>query len=942
MDDNKRKAVESTEGPVLLIAGPGTGKTHTLVERIIYLLIDKHVPPEAIMVTTFTRKAAMELQTRITERLQSKQAEVSLQGMYIGTMHSIFLKLAEKYRAQAGLRRGFRLLDDVEQLYMVHEHLHEFLDIPNAEVLMVDENSRREVTPLTQSMRLLHWMNKISDECISTSSLKASGHTVLQALSRAYSLYMRLLDERNAVDFSRLQTVVHDLLQQDEVCLEVGQTFRYIMVDEYQDTSTVQEQIVLKLARVHKNLCVVGDDDQAIYRFRGATVANLIGFEAQFHEGCTVIPLDTNYRSHPKIIRFYEAWMDQCQWEEDGKRYRLPKRIQPHKPNEGRTTRVVKCSGNTVEAWCEEVHAFLTDMHENQVISDWNQVAFLFRSVKDSAVQTLAGYLKARDIPVYAPRTGEFFSREEVQLTLGAIAAIFYPFMPTGMVTGYMDGVFRLFAKQASEDPSLFQWVKDKRRALQEPDNEEASLSDWFYELLTFDCLYRFVPFAYAGHTIEEREAHNLATVSKWLGRLEEQLAGRDVGIREWAVQFFAFFTFLEELGQNEYEDELDYAPSGTVSFYTIHQSKGLEFPVVIVGSLHTVPYPRHDWVEELLQPFYFRAPLEPPLQTNSFDFYRLYYTAFSRSQELLVLSCTELSGDYNGFGRVPSMPFQLLYRKLTDWRDPRVHLHELKLEPVKRFSLLNTYAYTSHIQLYEQCPRKYMFYRLYDFYAGSSWHAYLGDLVHYCVEDIHLAVNQGLDVESKDIVGWLDSYVGPEVSGARWAEIRETAIQHVLAYLSHVSTYVPIILGAELAVRHANAEYVIVGKVDAVLQYVNGSRQVIDIKTGKEPRTEEEYIRYEKQLYLYRYLLKQTGFGDIEDMALFFTGKPEGVLLPVAFEATREAEILVDINQIILDMEAKKVRIDGLPPGETCHHCAFRWVCSRSFAQEDRTALTS
>ena len=173
---------------------------------------------------------------------------------------------------------------------------------------------------------------------------------------------------------------------------------------------------------------------------------------------------------------------------------------------------------------------------------------------------------------------------------------------------------------------------------------------------------------------------------------------------------FNRFFRFLKEGGIDEYEDASEYAPSGCVSFMTIHQSKGLEFPVVIVGSMDAVPRKQYTDLDDLLQgKYYSKEPFEPLEQTKFYDFWRLFYTAFSRAQNLLLLTCQEKT---QGRWRAPSRYFKPVYDQVCTWRNAAFHPEYLSLETIKDVDLKNEYSFTSHITVFEDCARQYKFYR--------------------------------------------------------------------------------------------------------------------------------------------------------------------------------------------------------------------------------------
>ena len=188
---------------------------------------------------------------------------------------------------------------------------------------------------------LCRYLNKVREEAIEPDSLLSAAEPEVCALGEAYALYQQMLADENAIDFSAIQSEM--------------------LLDEYQDTNTIQERILLKLAGAKANICVVGDEDQSIYRFRGASVRNILQFAENFPAGrCKTVVLDTNYRSHPDIVRFYNSWMDRCDWKDGAKRFRYDKTIspQPDKTFDD-CPGVIRLTGEDVDDWCEEVQHFI-------------------------------------------------------------------------------------------------------------------------------------------------------------------------------------------------------------------------------------------------------------------------------------------------------------------------------------------------------------------------------------------------------------------------------------------------------------------------------------------------------------------------------------------------------------------------------------------------------
>src|SRR5690606_4908265 len=301
----------------------------------------------------------------------------------------------------------------------------------------------------------------------------------------------------------------------------------------YQDTNTIQEEIIFLLGGQRQNICVVGDDDQGLYRFRGATIRNILEFPSRFKKGnCVQVELSTNYRSHPSIIQFYNRWMEQMAWNYEGKSFRFNKVIKPREGEHADVPTVIKVSGSDgLSNWGEEVYQFLMAMKEKGKLTDWNQVAFLFRSVKNYKVVSLANYLEERNIPVYSPRSNMFFDREEVRLLIGALMFLFpqYPKIRKWNVDAYLDEwelydqCLMEFAQELRkpENEKLLKWCQIRAREhLTLQQNTDYSFAGLFYQLLQFGLFNRYLE-QDSYKVNDTRPVRNLSLFSKLLTKFE-------------------------------------------------------------------------------------------------------------------------------------------------------------------------------------------------------------------------------------------------------------------------------------------------------------------------------------------------------------------------------------------------------------------------------------
>ncbi|PLR81831.1 ATP-dependent helicase [Bacillus canaveralius] len=945
----QQKAVETTEGPVLIIAGPGSGKTFTLVERIYHLITEKNVAAENILVATFTEKAAQELMTRVSNRLHDTGIFFNLNEMYLGTIHSICLRILEENREFTRLKKNFMLMDQFDQQYFLYQKMNQYLQLSNIELIISERSSRWK-----NAATLLQWINKISEEMLNVEKLKCSSELQIQALGFCYELYQQHLEEENALDFSTIQLEAYHLLQEHpEITEQLSEKLQYLMIDEYQDTNTIQEEIIFLLAGKRQNICVVGDDDQGLYRFRGATIRNILEFPLKFEKGqCKQVELSVNYRSHPMIIQFYNQWMQQNNWTHEGKTFRYDKKIEAHEGLHPHSRTVVKVSGEDgLGNWEEEVYQFLISMKEKGQLTDWNQVAFLFRSVKSSKVVALANYLEERSIPVYSPRSNMFFEREEVRLLIGAFMFLFPQFPHVRKWNDHAhlpewetyDLYLREFADELRnpENKELLKWCQrraQKHMNLQQ--NTDYSFASLFYQLLQFDLFNRYLE-QDSYKVKDSRAVRNLSLFSKLLTKFEylhRVTVFTPKTINNHLTTFFnQYLRFLINGGINEYEDESEYAPSGCVSFLTIHQSKGLEFPVVIVGSLDAVPRKQYSDLDEILQQGYYRKePFEPLDQTKKYDFWRLYYTAYSRSQNLLVLSCQENKSSGRGSRNVPSKPFAESYSTLKSWREIDT-IFDLDLEHIKDMNIKKEYSFTSHINIFESCALQYKFYKEFEFAPVRQGATLFGTLVHQTIEDIHKSALRGEEslINEGNIQDWFNSnysnlvirervYLAPQTQAA--------ALKQVLKYVDRQNNSWSHIKEAEVDVSLVKDDYILKGTID-LIRGENDTVEIVDFKSEKKPdmaRDSDILNHYKRQLEVYAHLVEERTGQTVSKMHLYYTGEENSSPYVSFPKDTRSIDqTITTFDKIVKRIENKDFSIKERPI-KHCGNCDIRFYCDK------------
>lgn len=283
LNEMQRRAVLQTEGPVLILAGAGSGKTRVITNRIAYLIEECGVNPWNIMAITFTNKAAGEMRERVDDMVG-----FGSESIWVSTFHSSCVKILRRYIDRLGYENSFTIYDTDDQKSVMKDVCKK---------LQIDTKNLKEKT-------ILGYISSAKNEMISPAKFATENATDyhMSKVAMAYKEYQETLKKSNALDFDDLLVLTVELFEQCPDVLDYYQErFKYIMVDEYQDTNTVQFRLISLLADKYKNLCVVGDDDQSIYKFRGANIRNILDFERVFPE-TTVIKLEQNYRSTGNIL----------------------------------------------------------------------------------------------------------------------------------------------------------------------------------------------------------------------------------------------------------------------------------------------------------------------------------------------------------------------------------------------------------------------------------------------------------------------------------------------------------------------------------------------------------------------------------------------------------------------------------------------------------------
>jgi DNA helicase-2/ATP-dependent DNA helicase PcrA len=928
LNEAQRAIIGHLDGPLLVIAGPGSGKTYSIVLRALNLLLLEKAQPRQILLCTFTEKAAFEMRDRLAAAARKVGYTRDLSELTVSTIHGFCNRILTQYRHRTELGHGFETLDDLTQLLFIFEHFDEIIGPLQNDLFLGKWKTRWTAIEGARG-----YFDKITEELVDPTQLASSDDSFLAAIGNAYRRYERALFSANRTDFAHLQRLVYDLIGDPEIVDAVTRDLRYVLVDEYQDTNYIQEQLLLRLTEKSRNLCVVGDEDQSLYRFRGATVRNILEFPQKM-PGCTVVRLTTNYRSHRAIVERYDRWMASADWSNpQGPSFRYDKTIEadaaathPAYPS------VIAIWGKDKRDEAARFADFVDFLKRHEVIADYSQVALLLHSVREEHSGPYLDALATRGIPAFCPRARAYFEIPEVRDMVACFAVLFgWHGNGRGQVAGAVaelaayvdDAIVRLARRFGAQHPlaeALQRWTGEIA-GLRAGETLDLRPADYFYRLLALE------PFRSA--VKNENTARNLAIFSQLLNVFQNYYHYTVVTHknREFLrLHFFnSFLRLLYDGGINEYEDPDQPFPRGHVQVMTIHQSKGLEFPVVVVGSL-TTQISSSKQIDRDLAPYYHRPPFEPENRITLFDRMRLHYVAFSRPQKLLVLTAHETPKDY----------FAPIWQGLPQWPYVRKDLLAAqRFEVRERVPVKKTYSFTGDLKIYETCPRQYQFFRAYDFTPSRSAVIFFGLLVHQTIEEIHrIALDGRLDTLDETRIREIfeRTFRFLSISDVRpiGPEAKKSAFTHVMNYFRQNCDEMRRVIQTEVDVSLEKDGYILVGKVDLLLGS-DGKLELLDFKTSPRPKDSPELIAaYERQLCTYAHILEQRHGKRVERLLLYWTSEPrkEDALMVLPYDPQKVEEAGRHFDETVRRIQAREFAVTKPPETTICKECDLRMLC--------------
>lgn len=637
LNKEQREAVFHTDGPVLILAGAGSGKTRVLTHRIAYLIEKCQVNPWNIMAITFTNKAAGEMRERVDDLVG-----YGSESIWVATFHSTCVRILRRYADRIGFDNNFTIYDTDDQKTIMKEVCKK---------LQIDTKMLKERT-------IMGAISSAKDELISPVEydLNSIGDFTKQKISKAYMEYQAVLRKNNAMDFDDLIVKTIELFKNcPDVLKQYQEKFQYIMVDEYQDTNTAQFELIRLLAGAYRNLCVVGDDDQSIYKFRGANIRNILDFE-KVYQDAFIVKLEQNYRSTSNVLEAANSVI---------------------RNNVGRKEKALwtdKEGGSRLhfrqfDYAYEEAEYIALDVakKKREVICDYKDCAVLFRT--NAQARILEEQFVKAGIPYDVVGGVNFYSRKEIKDLLAYLKTIDngkddvavkriinVPKRGIGATT-----IVRVQEYADSRNISFYDALREADQIM--TIGKSASKLKPFVDMIQ---VFRSKLEFYGLEELIKDIIETTGYVAQLEADNDEEAKARIENIDELISKIVSYEEEHEEASLSEFLEEVALVAdidgvnedSNKVLLMTLHSSKGLEFPHVYLAGM-----------EDGIFPSYMTITSDDPAEVE--EERRLAYVGITRAKEDLTLSCAKqrmIRGEtqYNPVSRfVREIPGELLDNRL-------------------------------------------------------------------------------------------------------------------------------------------------------------------------------------------------------------------------------------------------------------------------------------
>lgn len=962
-------AVTHGEGPLMIIAGAGTGKTTAITQRIAWLIEQKKAKPDGILALTFTEKAATEMEERVDRLLP-----IGYLDLWISTFHSFCERILKAHALEIGIPHEFKLLSEVDALLLVRRNFESFnLDYyrprgnPTRFVKALLSHFSRLKDETITPQEYLDYAEKLQMDADTAEGVAADEHgeelaeiARVKELAEAYHRYQQLLLENNALDFGDLLSYTLELFKKRPNILKTYQEqFSYVLVDEFQDTNFAQYELVKMLAAKHRNLTVVGDDDQSIYKFRGASLTNILRFREDYPDAKRII-LNKNYRSSKEILDKAYSLIQQNNPNRLEAKEELDKQLHAQTDEPG-TVEHVHCAtlqdevAETVKriiqlqktgaAWSDFCILVRANDSAKPFTAAFDQTGIPYRFMamsglyqKPIIIDALA-YMRAADQPNDSPSMYRILSHPLLGISETSLAQLtLYCRRKTTSLFNAMQNA-SVITEIGPEDQSRI------RETLTILSNISAAakrmpVRELFVEAIKESGLYGGVV-----QLTEFEQQEEFGYLNQFADRLKKFEAGHEDATLHHFLEEFDHERDAGESGSLATDIE---AGPDVVNIMTIHASKGLEFPYVFIVNMVEQRFPSQRRADPITIPdeLVKDNPEGDPKDHHLEEERRLFYVAITRAKRGLFLLSAE---DYGGTRKRKPSRFLLeleLTAKKTDGgadafeekKEAREKQTEALYSPPKSVSFTQIAAFSS-------CPLQYKFAHILKVPVFGRHSLSFGKTMHNTLQKYMELIlkqqaqpqaslfdqgEQEMQIPGKEEMlklykeNWIDEWYPSETIRQEYIQKGKESLLQVCA---DVQKAPPNIAYIEKGFTLKIGDVTVKGRIDRI-DHDGDAFEIVDYKTGKP----KDKLSWEdkRQLVLYQLAAESCFDPPLNISRLSFHYLEDNS--KVSFEATEKDKEKLE-QQILDAVDAIKSSDFKASPGFHCQYCDFKDICEFSQA---------
>lgn len=970
-------AIKFGKGPLLIIAGAGTGKTTVITERIKYLILGKYAKPSEILGLTFTEKAAREMEERVDIGLPYGYTQ-----MWIMTFHSFCDRILRREALHIGLDPKYKLMTEAESIQLLRKNLFKLdlnyfrpLGNPTKFISGMLQHFSRLQDEDVEPNQYLDWVNlKFKIKNLKLSDEEKTDYEKYKELAKAYKAYDEIKVKDGVMDFGDLIVKTLKLFRdRPNILADYKKQFKYVLVDEFQDTNYAQNELVKLLAGKDGNITVVGDDDQSIYRFRGAAVSNIIQFRKEYPKAKVVV-LTKNYRSTQEIldrshdlIKFNDP--DRLEVVE-----KIDKRLKSQVAKDGVDIKFLHT--DRVENEADEIAKEIAELVANPpshkvtegLVLDYKDIAILVRANNHS--DPIIRALGRHGIPFQFLGPGRLFKQPEI-IDLISYLKVLYNF---------------------DDSVAFYKIISNEYFDINSRDIAAMGNYSKKYNLSLFETAEKIGDLTVSKDTKEKIEKL-LGVIKKHFGLIKKETAGQilyyyleDTGLiqkllspssveaESRAKNISKFFDKLKtyevdnedatvpavvdyldlclELGESPLAANEDWASINAVNILTIHSAKGLEFPVVFLANLVSQRFPTIERREQIPIPEELIKEILPVGDFHLEEERRLFYVGMTRAKERLYFTAADYYGEGKREKKLSPFIFEALGDKAVSAEKSEIKVDQLsfldygiKTKPSEAPAKLGEaphidYLSYSQIETFETCPLHYKLRYIYKVPTPASASQSFGTAMHATLKTFYEEVSKGVKPTDKLLFSLLeDNWVKEGFKSKKQeGDFFEKGKLYLSGFLKTgfspkiptLSLEQPFVVPLNNESRIKNyAGLKIGGRIDRVDDLGNGEIEIIDYKTGATIPSQREV---DKNLQLSFYALAATNiptepFGKTPDkikLSLYYLDSQEKISTTRTAKQLEEA--IAEIFKVRDEIEKSDYKCSGHMFCQT--GCEFSLFC--------------